>query len=66
VKEIADAVERASGKPLARVVGPRRAGDPPSLVASNVKAKAVLGWAPVRSDIAVIVDDAFRWHAKAG
>ena len=66
VREIADAVEAASGRPLSRSVGPRRAGDPAVLVASNAKAKAVLGWEPRRSDIATIVDDAFRWHRKAG
>ena len=62
VKEIADAVEAVSGRPLRRVVGPRRAGDPPSLVASNAKAREVLGWTPVRSDIAAIVRDAWAWH----
>ncbi len=61
VKEIADAIEAQSGKPLNRTIGPRRAGDPPVLVASNAKAKAVLGWEPKRSDIATIVADAFRW-----
>ena len=66
VKEIADAVEAAFGKPLARKVGPRRAGDPAVLVASNAKALAVLGWEPRRSTIDLIVADAFRWHAKAG
>jgi len=64
VKEIADAVERRSGRPLARQVGPRRAGDPPSLVADAGKAKAILGWSPVSSDIDTIVDTAWRWHEK--
>ena len=64
VKEIADAVEAASGKPLARQVGPRRAGDPPVLVASNVRACEVLGWSPQRSQIATIVRDAWAWHQK--
>ena len=62
MKEIADAVEAVSGRPLRRVVGPRRAGDPPELVASNAKAREVLGWTPTRSDIATIVRDAWAWH----
>ena len=62
VKEIADAVERASGRPLRRTVGPRRAGDPPALVASNTRAREVLGWTPGRSDIDTIVADAWAWH----
>ena len=64
MKEIADAVEAASGKPLARALGPRRAGDPAVLVASNAKARDALGWTPLRSDIETIVEDAFRWHRK--
>ena len=62
VKEIADAVEAVSGRPLRRVVGPRRAGDPPVLVASNARAREVLGWEPTRSDIASILRDAWAWH----
>ena len=64
VKEIADAVERVAGRPLKRRVGPRRAGDPPVLVASNAKARAVLGWTPERSDIDTILQDAWRWHTS--
>jgi UDP-arabinose 4-epimerase len=63
VKEIADAVERVTGRPLTRVVGPRRAGDPPQLVARAEKASNVLGWTPQRSGIDDILSDAFRWHS---
>jgi UDP-glucose-4-epimerase GalE len=66
VAEIADAVEKAAGRPLPRKVGARRAGDPPALIASSDKARAVLGWTPKRSSIAEIVDSAWRWHAKDG
>jgi UDP-arabinose 4-epimerase len=61
VKEIADAIERVSGKPLPRKIGPRRAGDPPVLIASNAKAKAKLGWEPTQSSIDQIVQSAWRW-----
>ena len=61
VKEIADAIEKVSGRPLPRRVGPRRAGDPPVLVASNTRAKAVLGWTPEASSIDQIVESAWRW-----
>lgn len=64
VKEVADAIERVSGKPLPRRYGPRRAGDPPELIASNVRAREVLGWTPERSSIEQIVTDAWAWHAK--
>jgi UDP-arabinose 4-epimerase len=64
VKEIANAVERASNRPLPRVMGPRRAGDPPALIASNDKARRVLGWEPEHSSIEEIVKTAFAWHRK--
>jgi UDP-arabinose 4-epimerase len=64
VKEIADAVEAVSGRPLARVIGPRRAGDPAVLIASSEKARRVLGWTPRRSSIEEIVRSAFSWHEK--
>ncbi len=64
VKEVADAIEAAAGRPLHRTVGPRRAGDPPVLVASNARAREVLGWTPERSDIATIVRDAWAWHSR--
>jgi UDP-arabinose 4-epimerase len=64
VAEVANAIERASGRPLAREVGPRRPGDPPILVAAADKAREVLGWAPVHSRIDEMVASAWRWHLK--
>lgn len=64
VEEIAAAVEYVSGKPLPRKIGPRRAGDPPALVASAEKAERILGWKPQHSDIKNIIASAWRWHAQ--
>lgn len=64
VKEIADAVEGANGKPLRRKIGPRRAGDPAVLIASNTLAREVLGWTPLHSSVGEIVGTAMRWHRK--
>ena len=64
VKEIADAVERSAGRPIARRFGPRREGDPPALVASAAKAARLLNWHPQRSAIDMIIADAWRWHEK--
>lgn len=64
VAEIASAVERVAGRPVPKAVGPRRAGDPPALYASNAKARDVLGWEPQHSDIDNIVRTAWRWHAQ--
>lgn len=64
VEEIAAAVEYVSGKKLPRKIGPRRAGDPPALVASAEKAESILGWKPQHSDIKNIIASAWRWHAQ--
>ena len=64
VEEIAAAVEFVSGKKLPRKIGPRRAGDPPALVASAEKALRILGWKPQHSDIKNIIASAWRWHAQ--
>ena len=66
VKEIADAVDKRAGKAMNRQVGDRRPGDPPALIADPSKAKKVLGWEAVNSDIDYIVDTAWNWHQKEG
>lgn len=64
VKEIAQAVEKASGKPFNVVIGDRRPGDPAALYADSSHAKNVLGWEPKCSDIETIVSSAWKWHSK--
>jgi UDP-arabinose 4-epimerase len=62
VLELLAAVEDAVGIAPGRIMGPRRAGDPASLVASYDKAQAELGWTPQRSDIRTIVQTALAWR----
>jgi UDP-glucose-4-epimerase GalE len=62
VLEVLGAVERVSGLPVPRRVGPRRPGDPAVLFASARKAREELGWVPARAGIDAIVGDAWRWH----
>ncbi|MGB3625503.1 MAG: UDP-glucose 4-epimerase GalE [Henriciella sp.] len=64
VIELADAVERVAGKPVPRKAGPRRPGDPPSLVASPAKAKEVLGWEAKMSDLDTILTTAWAWFER--
>jgi len=40
----------------------RGEGDPSILVASSDKAKKILGWNPIRTNINKIIEDAWRWH----
>ena len=62
VKEVINAVERATGRPVPWTLGPRRAGDPAVLYAAPYKAQAELGWAPRFSDLDSIVRTAWAWH----
>jgi len=64
VKEICAAVERATGRALPLVKGPRRPGDPPMLVADASRAQRELGWTPRLDDIDAIVGHAATWFAK--
>ena len=63
VKEIIETARKVTGHPIPAVVEPRRAGAPGVLIASNAKAKAVLGWQPERA-LEEIVADAWTWHSS--
>ncbi len=58
------AVERANGKPLSIVEEPRRAGDPPELVAVANRIHEVLGWSPQFDDLDTIVHTSLEWERK--
>jgi len=64
VRQVLEAVERASGQPVPYDHGPRRTGDPPVLVADARRAKSALGWSPRHSDLDTIVETAWRWHQR--
>jgi len=64
VLEVLDAIDRASGAPIRRVMGGRRAGDPPELVAGNARLLKTLDWRAAYADIDVIVRDALNWERK--
>lgn len=60
VQEVIAAVEKVTGKPVPRKMVPRRAGDPPALVANPAKVQALLGWKATR-DLNDIVTTAWNW-----
>jgi UDP-glucose 4-epimerase len=64
VLEVLDAVDRANGAPVKRVMEGRRAGDPPALVADNRRLLETLDWKPAHADIDRIVGDALVWEKK--
>ncbi|MGR9227540.1 UDP-glucose 4-epimerase GalE [Rhizobium leguminosarum] len=55
VREILEAIYRASGREVPVNYRARRAGDPPVLFANTARAKAELGFSPVFSDIDTII-----------
>ena len=64
VLEVLNAVDRASGIAIRRVMEGRRAGDPPELVAGNQRLLDTLKWRPAHADIDRIVADALAWERK--
>jgi len=66
VREVISAVEQVTTRSVPVRAAPRRAGDPPVLVANPARARAVLGWSGRYSDLTEIVRTAERWHAGAG
>ncbi len=64
VREVLEAVRRASGVEFPIAEGPRRPGDPPVLVADPARIREVLGWRPRHDDLDYIVATAWRWEQK--
>lgn len=62
VREVVRAVEEVTGLKVPVKEGPRRAGDPPELVADASKIGRELGWAPKYTDLRAIVKTAWAWH----
>lgn len=62
VLEMIKALSEVTGKEVPYEIAERREGDPPSLIASNEKAKKILGWDPEYSDIHEILRDAWNWE----
>lgn len=63
VREVIQEVQKRSGRTVQVREAPRRAGDPPVLVADATLAKTALGWTPQMSSLSVIVKTA--WDSLA-
>ena len=62
VREVIRTVEDVTGLKIPVKEGPRRPGDPPTLVASSEKIQRELGWTPRYADLRAIVETAWHWH----
>ncbi|OEC35039.1 UDP-glucose 4-epimerase [Pseudomonas cuatrocienegasensis] len=64
VQEVIDTARRVTGRAITVSDAPRRAGDPPRLVADARRATAVLGWQPQYASIEQIVMHAWAWEQQ--
>jgi UDP-glucose 4-epimerase len=62
VREVIQTCEQVTGTKIPAVEKPRRAGDPPKLVAAATKAVRELGWQPKYPKLQDIVTTAWAWH----
>ncbi|HEU0162404.1 MAG TPA: UDP-glucose 4-epimerase GalE [Rhizomicrobium sp.] len=64
VRQVIEAVDRVIGCTLPVREGPRRAGDPPTLISDPSRIKAELGWTPVHDDLDGIIRSAIAWERR--
>jgi len=62
IREVIAAAEAVVGSTIPYTVGPRRAGDPPVLVARSTRAAEILGWRPIRPTLDEMVGSAWHWR----
>lgn len=62
VRQVIDTAREVSGRDITVIEDERRPGDPPVLLGSAEKAKAVLGWNPQYADLKIILETAWKWH----
>lgn len=64
VQQVIDTCRKVTGREIPAEERPRRAGDPPRLVAAAEKAKTELGWKPRYTKLEQIVQSAWDWHVQ--
>ncbi|MBL8191897.1 MAG: UDP-glucose 4-epimerase GalE [Acidobacteria bacterium] len=62
VAEVVEMARQVTGRRIPTEAAPRRAGDPPVLIASPDKIMRDLGWNPRHSELDRIIESAWRWH----
>lgn len=62
VAEVVEMSRQVTGRRIQTEAAPRRAGDPPVLIASSDKIMRDLGWNPRHSELDRIIESAWRWH----
>lgn len=62
VQQVIEMCREVTGHAIPAVIGPRRPGDPPALVADSSLARRTLDWQCCYSDLRTIVTSAWNWH----
>lgn len=62
VREVVNMVKQVSAVDFTVIDAPRRAGDPPELVAANDRVRTVTGWTPKFDDLELICRSALDWE----
>ncbi|RRR73556.1 MAG: UDP-glucose 4-epimerase GalE [Candidatus Viridilinea halotolerans] len=62
VMEVIEMCRKVTGHPIPHIVGPRRPGDPATLIASSTSIRSELGWQPRFGDLETIIRSAWEWH----
>jgi UDP-arabinose 4-epimerase len=61
VQEVIGVTEKICGRAIRSKLSARRAGDPAILIGDSTRARAVLGWAPKRSELETQIRDGNNW-----
>jgi UDP-glucose 4-epimerase len=61
VLQVVEAARGVTGEEIRTEEAPRRAGDPPELVASSDAIRADLGWKPEKPGLEAMISDAWAW-----
>ncbi|QHN08187.1 UDP-glucose 4-epimerase GalE [Methanothermobacter sp. THM-2] len=65
VMEVIETCREVTGASIRVVEDQRRPGDPPELVGSSERAREILGWSPVFTELEEIIKTAWNWHRTA-
>jgi UDP-glucose 4-epimerase len=61
VNHVLETARDVTGKPIPARLGPRRSGDPATLIASSKRIKQELGWEPQFQDLRLIIESAWQF-----
>lgn len=62
IREVLDVARTITGRDIKAQVGPRRPGDPATLIADSTRIQSELGWHPEFNQLNQIIETAWNWH----